>query len=217
MGLPIPTIFKTALPADYTPEPVPIKPWMLDVISANTAAAEEYWQGRGISLDVIRYYRLGNDITGRVMHVPIKNYKGEFVGWASRIGNEGLKWILQPDGVVKATLLFGLRMFESRFAFGFESIPDVLMANSLGFNAFSTNGTHWFREMVESALLLYDTICLVPHADEGGFKWAKLGVTHLRGRCRLTGSFPPKGFKDFAETPKERIPEILDAQKIISF
>lgn len=217
MGLPVPTIFRTALPSDYTPEPVQLKPWMFDVLCSHTSAAEEYWSGRGVSYDVIKHYSLGNDSTGTVMHVPIKNYRGQFVGWASRIGNSNLKWILQPDGVVKATLMFGAHMFDSKFAFGFESIPDVLVANSLGYNAFSTNGTHWFREMVETALLMYDTICLVPHADEGGMKWAKGAVTYLRGRCKLTGSFPPKPYKDFAETPHERIHEILDAQKIISY
>ena len=217
LDLPVPAIFRTAQPSDYTPEPVAIKPWMLDVLSANTSSAEAYWQGRGVSPEIIKHYRLGNDISGKVMHVPVRNYKGEFVGWASRIGSDGLKWILQPDGVVKATLLFGERVYDSKFAFGFESIPDVLVANSLGFNAFSTNGVHWFREMVETVLIMYDNICLVPHADEGGVKWAKSAVTYLRGRCRLTGSFPPKPYKDFAETPHGLIPQIFDAQKIISF
>lgn len=217
LKLPAPTLFRTAQPSDYAPPPVEIKPWMLEALSTYRDAAIPYWQGRGVSLEVIEHYRLGNDMTGKVMHVPIRNYKHEFVGWASRIGGDGLKWILQPDGVVKATLLFGEKLYDSKFAFGFESIPDVLVANSRGFNAFSTNGVHWFREMVETVLMTYDSICLVPHADAGGMQWAKSAVTYLRGRCKLTGSFPPKPYKDFADTPNERVAEIFDSQKIISF
>jgi hypothetical protein len=217
LGIEYPTLFRSNISDKYEPKVVPIKPWMRQALSAYKDSAIKYWESRKITREVIEYYGLGNDLSGKVMHVPIDNYRKEFVGWASRVGLRDIKWLMQPDGVDKATLLFGAKMYDSDFAFGFESIPDVLFANSLGFNAFSTNGVHVFREMVEAALIHYNTICLVPHADEGGLKWAKQCVTLFRGRCKLTGTFPVQPYKDFQEMPAELVPKLFEAQKIISF
>lgn len=217
LNLPHPPMFQATLSEEYTPKPVEIRDWMFTALTRYRDAARTYWKSRGVSDEVIDFYQLGNDLTGGLFHIPIRNFKDVFVGWATRVGTSSAKYVFGPEGVSKATLLFGRKMFKSDFAFGFESIPDVLRANTLGFNAFSTNGVHAYRPMIEEILMMYSSIMLVPHSDAAGMQWAKSLVLYLKGRARLTGTFCPKPYKDFAEMPDEQVESLFQTQKIISF
>ena len=176
-----------------------------DLLDSNRAI--EYFSGRGITMDSVKYFSLGYSKNQDMVTVPVFSDNGIPVGFVAR-SVEG-KSFKNSTNLPRSKVLFGLNKCKFTEIIVVESSFDAIKLHQMGFNAVATLGANVSREQLRLLEKYATKIILAPDSDEAGETFVKKIIDNIKTR-EISLIKIPEGKKDIGDMTKEEITLSMD-------
>jgi len=130
--------------------------------------ALSYFNSRNISMDSIKFFKLGYSVKQDMVIVPVSDHHGMCVGFVGR-SVEG-KEFKNSTSLPKKYVLFNLHNVKFKSIVVVESSFDAIRLNQLGIPAVATLGATISKPQIELLNKYSTSIYLCPDKDEAGKK-----------------------------------------------
>lgn len=170
-----------------------IKTYPMDDTFDNYSQAYKELKDRGISKSALKRFKVGYD-RGSVKF-PCILPNGKLYGWVERNKKWDGRYGVQPEGVHRKVLLFGLdRKIKDLYLT--ESVTDMLKLVTWHYEAVATCGNMIFEEQMRVIVSNCERVILVPQNDVPAKKWIIDAKKLFKGKIKVFGVSVNKDYKD---------------------